>query len=315
MVGAYRWTRRCLVFAGLSMPLARFATAALSPPNELILSNRRGIVIRPSPEHLDAPLLSVFLPGMEDAPCAVVEMPEHSWGRPRGTTEQRWFYRMYPETRDAVRPAARWERRDNTLICSMTSPAGVRLHSAVSLDDDGISIEHRLENTADVDYEEVQAPSCIKLYRPFNDVFLERTYVHHSDGLALLANETPERLHMNAEEWLPVRYIVRCAPPAAPPEMRMQRQPGGIVRYNKLKLADAPFIATTSSPAGWVAASHTFKASSVFTNPARTCHHVDPSAEMKPRGTALLSLKLYLLRGSAEDAWRLVAKNRERGRM
>jgi hypothetical protein len=42
---------------------------------------------------------------------------------------------------------------------------------------------------------------------PFNDVFLERTYVHHADGLELLASETPERLRMKAEEWLPLRYV------------------------------------------------------------------------------------------------------------
>jgi hypothetical protein len=303
-----------VVLGMFGIPVAAFAKRAPSTGNGLTLSNRRGIAIRPSPEQPDAPLLWVALPGKEDDRCAVIEMPEHSWGRPRGTTEQRWFYRMYSETR-ALRPTARWEKQGNTLSCSITSPAAVRLKTAVSIDDDGISIQHRLENDADVDYEEVQAPSCIKLYRPFNDVFLERTYVHHSNGLELLASETPERLHRNAEEWLPVRYIVRSAPPAASPEMRVERQPDRIVRYTKLKLADAPFMATTSSPPGWVAASHTMKASSVFTNPARTCHHVDPSAELKPRGAAVLSLKLYLVRGTVEDAWRSVKKNREEGRL
>ena len=299
-----------MVVAGLTMPLAGWARHARSDTPQLALSNRHGISVRPSRDEPAAPLLWIALPGMEH-PSVVIEMPEHAWGRPRGTTEQRWFYRMYSETR-SLRPPARWTKQDGALICSLTSPAGVRLQTAVSVDDEGISVRHALENDRDVDYEEVQAPSCIKLYRPFADVFLERTYVHHPEGLDLLASETPARLQMNAEEWLPVRYIVRSAPPGVPSGKHKERL-DNILRYNKLRLADAPFMATTSTPGGWVVASHTLEASSIFTNPARTCHHVDPSAVLKPRGEAILSLKVYVVRGTVEDAWRLVRKRRIAG--
>jgi hypothetical protein len=174
---------------------------------------------------------------------------------------------------------------------------------------------HRLINEGDGEYEEVQAPTCIKLYRPFSDVFLEHTHVHHCEGLELLAADTPERLEKNAEEWLPCRYIVRCTPPAISAAQRVERQSDRIVRYHKLRLADAPFIATASSPSGWVAASHTLSATSLFTNPARTCHHVDPSAALARGGTAELALKLYVLRGTVEAAWARVTRNRQKLRL
>lgn len=78
-----------------------------------------------------------------------------------------------------------------------------------------------------------------------------------------------------------------------------------ILRYTKLRMLYAPFLATTSAPAGWVVASHTFEAPSVFSNPARTCHHVGPADKLKPRGETSLSLKVYVLSGGAEDAWRI----------
>ena len=76
---------------------------------------------------------------------------------------------------------------------------------------------------------------------------------------------------------------------------------------------DAPFIATVSSPNGWVAATHALNADSVWTNPARTCQHADPSAPLPPRSRATLRLKLHLLRGGIEDAWRRVADARKAG--
>jgi hypothetical protein len=268
----------------------------------------------PATEQPELPLLSVELPGPPRRRCALIELPEHSWGRPRdGSTEQRWFYRMYGGDR-ALRPAVQWQRKGQSLVSLLESPENIRIETTATLQDDGIAITHRLHNRGKVDYQEVQAPTCIKLYAPFNDVFLERTYVHHPEGLELLATETPERLQMNAEEWLPARYIVRCVPPPPSPDQRAQRGADKITRYQKRRLADAPFMATTSSPAGWVAASHTLATSSMFTNPARTCHHVDPSAPLKPGGTAVLSLKLYLLRGTADDAWKVVRRSRKQGR-
>src|SRR5438552_815578 len=97
----------------------------------------------------------------------------------------------------------------------MTVPSGMELTGVATLEDDGVQIQYRVANPTSAAFVETQAPTCIKLYRPFTDVFLERTYVHHADGLDLIASDTPERLAKNAEEWLPCRYIVRCSPEVA----------------------------------------------------------------------------------------------------
>ena len=75
----------------------------------------------------------------------------------------------------------------------------------------------------------------------------------------------------------------------------------------KMRAANAAFLATESNPKGWVAATHSSGSPDVWTNPARTCHHADSGAPLAARSTARLTLKLYLLAGSAEDAWRRVA--------
>ena len=89
MSGAYHRNRRWVVLGVLTIPVAAFAKRAQPTGTALTLSNRRGVTIRPSPEQPDAPLLWVALPGTGDDRCAVIEMPEHSWGRPRGTTPWR----------------------------------------------------------------------------------------------------------------------------------------------------------------------------------------------------------------------------------
>jgi hypothetical protein len=105
---------------------------------------------------------------------------------------------------------------------------------------------------------------------------------------------------MNAEQWLPCRYIALCS--GTPPADRVRKEEG-VTRYTKRRIADAPFIATESAPVGWVAATYGPGATSVWTSPARTCHHADAAASRPPKGTASINLKLALLRGSAPDAW------------
>src|SRR3984893_1096936 len=100
----------------------------------------------------------------------------------------------------------------------------------------------QIVNPDSVAFTEVQAPTCIKLYRPFTDVFLERTYVHHKDGLDLLASKTPERLSKSAEAWLQSRYIVRCSGDGAPPAKRAERGSDGITYSHRLRPADTPFV-------------------------------------------------------------------------
>jgi len=236
-------------------------------------------------------------------------MPEHAWHRAERDAEPSWFYKMY--TGDArLKGQASWSRDGEALRYVMQTPSGFTLTASATLQPDGILLGYEIGNPEGTAFAQVQAPTCIKLYRPFTDVFLERTFVHHTEGLDLLASETPERLQQNAEEWLPCRYIARCSPQTVVPAERVERQSDGITRYHKLRAADVPFIATESSPKGWVAATHTLATDSVWTNPARTCHHADPSAALAAKSSARLALKFYLMRGGANEAWRRVADAR-----
>jgi len=101
-------------------------------------------------------------------------------------------------------------KQGNALSYSMKTPSGFSLNSRATLEKDGVAISHQVTSVSELTWAMVEAPTCVKLYRPFTDVFLERTYVHHPKGLQVIASETPERLAKNAEEWLPCRYTVNC---------------------------------------------------------------------------------------------------------
>jgi hypothetical protein len=285
---------------------ASHVAAAQGTANHLSISNAQGIAIRPFGDE-STPAITVSLPGNGTEAVAVIEMPEHAWHKKGRSDEPEWFYRMYTND-ERMKAKPKWSREANGLAYSMTVPSGLTLSAKATLDKDGVEIEYQIVNPEKTGYAEVQAPTCIKLYRPFTDVFLERTYVHHTDGLSLLASETPERLSKNAEEWLPCRYIVRCASDAVPPTQRVERGSDGITHYNKLRPADTPFLATESNPKGWVAATHSLSSPDVWTNPARTCHHADSGAPLGANASAKLSLKLHLLRGGVREAWARIAE-------
>ncbi|HJZ98701.1 MAG TPA: hypothetical protein VKE70_19465 [Candidatus Solibacter sp.] len=250
------------------------------------------------------PAVAIFIPG-QTAPAAKIEMPEHAWRKEGQSGEQLWFYRMY--TSDAAtRGTVQWSRTEDTLSYSMQTPSGFVLKAGARLEADGVSITYEVQAPSREPLATVEAPTCVKLYRPFTDVFLERTFVHHPTGLDLIASETPERLSMNAEEWLPIRYIVPVGRDAAGAQGRRERL-DGVTRYFKSRAADVAFIATESQPKGWVAATHGLGCPSLFTNPARTCHHADPRVEPAAEGRAQMRLKVYMVRGSLQELWPRVA--------
>jgi hypothetical protein len=277
-----------------------------SSASALEIQNALGVRVLPV-DDASLPVLQVWIPG-ERNPSAVIEFPEHAWAKIRLEDEPTWFYHLY--RRDPqFRGQGTWTRKSNALRYALGLPSGATIAGTATLGLDGLILQYEINWTGHV-FAEVQAPTCIKLYRPFTDIFLERTYVHHSDGLELLASETPERLGRNAEEWLPCRYVARCEPPAVSAQQRLERQPDGIVRYTKTKLTDLSLIATESSPAGWIAATHALKAPTVWTNPARTCHHADSSTVLRTDTPARLGLKLYIVRSTLSDLWATVQKNR-----
>lgn len=250
------------------------------------------------------PTVAVFLPEAKD-PSVVIEMPEHAWRKETETAEPLWFYKMYSSD-PAFKGQVEWSLLDRALAFSMTTPSGYLLQTKAVLESDGVAISHEVSNGSVKQIAAVEAVTCVKLYRPFTDVFLDRTYIHHPEGLDLIASETQGRTNKNAEEWLPCRYIARVGKNAPRREHRVEKI-DGVTKHFKSRAADAAFLATESNPGGWTAATFANDCDSIFTNPARTCHHADPVAKNISNGRATLRLKVYLLRGSASDAWQRVS--------
>jgi hypothetical protein len=143
-----------------------------------------------------------------------------------------------------------------------------------TLEEDGVRFHFRLKNQSDKTYDLIWAPIDPPLTSVFHDVRLERTYVHHADGFDLLASETPTRLRMPLNEWLPARYLASFTWPI--PSQHVERR-DGITYYNTSRAVDAPFIATLSQDGRWVVASFTRNTGNVWNNPELTCQRGSPS--------------------------------------
>ena len=143
----------------------------------------------------------------------------------------------------------------------------------------------------------------------FHDVRLERTYVHHTDGFDLLASETPSRLTMPLDEWLPARYLASFTWPV--PAQRIEYRADGIPYYNKSRAVDVPFIATLSADRSWVVASFAREPGNVWSNPELTCQHVDPQTSLLPGQQSTREVKILVLKGSLDDALRRAIKQRD----
>lgn len=251
------------------------------------------------------PAVAVFLPDKPD-PCAVIEMPEHAWRQQKTSDQQTWFYKMYGSD-PKLKGQVDWHSSPNQVAYKMTTPSGYVLSGSASVEPDGVAISYEINTGGEDAIAVLEATTCVKLYRPFTDVFLERTYVHHSGGLQLIASETPERLQKNAEEWLPCRYIARVGKDLPQTRYKVEKL-DGVTRFFSSRAADTPFLATESQPSGWTAATVGNNCDSVFTNPARTCHHADPRLHNVTGGLAKVNLKVYFIRGSAVDAWAVAGK-------
>jgi hypothetical protein len=177
-----------------------------------------------------------------------------------------------------------------------------------TLDEDGVRFRFRFRNGSDSTYDLIWAPIDPRLTSEFHDVRLERTYVHHADGFDLLASETPSRLTMPLDRWLPARYLASFTWPV--PAQRVEER-DDIRYYNKSRAVDAPFIATLSRDRRWVVASFTRTTGNVWSNPELTCQHVDPQGALSPGGEATLNTKILFVRGSLDDAFALAMRQRD----
>jgi hypothetical protein len=119
-----------------------------------------------------------------------------------------------------------------------------------TLEEDGVRFHFRLRNQSDMTYDLIWAPIDPRLTSVFHDVRLERTYVHHADGFDLLASETPSRLTMPLNQWLPARYLASFTWPI--PSQHVERRDGirtTTSREQSMRLSSPRFPRTVT---GWL---------------------------------------------------------------
>jgi hypothetical protein len=254
------------------------------------------------------PKLQILLPKQSNSERGIeVEFPEHVTVINKKTLLAE---HLYLESRGNLNKmtSPSWKIEGSAFTYETVLNDSVKMKATAQLDAYGVRYSYTFMNNSSVSYQTIQAVTCIKLYSAFSDTLLERTYVHHSDGFDLLASETPERLTMPLNKWLPCRYLVSCDWPVA--AKRKEKDEDSITRYNKSRKADIPLMVTLSHDKKWVAATYTNKTGNLWTNPERSCHHVDPSAALNRNETKTLILKTYLYAGSLEQVLNFIAKGK-----
>jgi hypothetical protein len=271
---------------------------------DLVVQNRAGMQLMVAEENAD-PTLQIVLPGRPTSDRSLeVLFPEHVTVRKRGDTEGKQLY-MWQPGQSGERP--RWRRSERSLEYER-SLSGVHVLARATLDEDGVRLHFSFRNQSDATYDLIYAPIDPRLTGELHDERLERTYVHHADGFELLASETPNRLTMPLERWLPARYLAAYTWPV--PSQRIEQR-DGIPHYHKSRAVDAPFIATLSRDRRWVVASFTRTTGNVWSNPELTCQHVDPQATAAPGEETTLDVKILVVRGSLDDAFAMAMRQRD----
>jgi len=271
----------------------------------LVVRNRAGMQLIVDEQNTQ-PTLRIVLPGHPTSDRAIeILFPEHVTVRERGATDAHQLY-MFRPGQSGERP--QWRRSERSLEYARDLPGGVHMLARATLDEDGVRFHFRMRNQSDQTYDLIWAPIDPRLTSEFHDVRLERTYVHHADGFDLLASETPGRLTMPLDRWLPARYLASFTWPV--PAQRVEDR-DGIAYYNKSRAVDAPFIATLSRDRRWVVASFTRTTGNVWSNPELTCQHVDPPAMVSPGGEATVNTKILVVRGSLDDVFATAMRQRD----
>ena len=269
------------------------------------IRNENGIRLHVAEEDTQ-PVLHVLLPGMGDAGHSIeILFPEHVTVRRRGGTEGERLY-LYQPGKSGERPA--WRMVGHSLEYERDLKGNVHLLARATLEEDGVLFHYELQNRSDVDYEMALAITDPRMISTLHDERLERTYVHHKDGFELLASETPERLTMPLNQWLPLRYMASYTWPV--PALRVEKRADGITYYNKSRAVDEPMIATLSADRKWVVASFTKTTGNVWSNPELTCQHVDPAKPLPAGGSAVIEVKVLIFKGTLEQALEKVVAQR-----
>ena len=253
------------------------------------------------------PTLRVVLPGHPDGDRTIeVIFPEHVTVRQIGQSEGKHLFLFQPG-QHADRPV--WQRVGNSLQYEMDFAGGLHMQATARLEEDGVRFSYQFENRSKVAYEMIYAPTDPRLTSIFHDVRLERTYVHHKDGFDLLASETPSRLTMPLNQWLPARYLASYTWPI--PAKKVEKRVDDITYYNKSRPVDEPLVATLSSDNKWVVASFTRTTGNVWSNPELTCQHVDPQIPLAAGAGAAMETKILVFQGSLNDVLKKVDAQRQ----
>jgi hypothetical protein len=271
-----------------------FICVSLSAQKEITLTNPktglRVIVI-----NKEYPLLKILLPGQLASERGIeVEFPEHVTGINGKNNSSEHLYLVTMGTSNKRTPPL-WKVEGNTVKYETILNNEIKMTATASLEDNGVRYTYMFFNNSKINYTNLQAVTCVKLYSAFSDTLLQRTYVHHTKGFDLLASETPGRLTMPLSKWLPCRYLVSYSWPV--PAKLVQKDEDFITRYNKSQKADKPFIATISHDKKWIAATYTSETGNLWTNPERSCQHADPSISLKAGDTKSLELKTFIFQG------------------
>ena len=275
--------------------------AAVMPASDI--RNAAGVKLMIAEEDTQ-PALDIVLP---DGPGVAMKIvfPEHVTVRRRGGSEGEHLY-LYQPGKSGERPA--WRTVGHSLEYESDLKGNVHLLARATLEEDGVLFHYELQNRSNVDYEMALAITDPRMISTLHDERLERTYVHHKDGFDLLASETPGRLTMPLNQWLPLRYMASYTWPV--PALRVEKRADGITYYNKSRAVDEPMIATVSTDRKWVVASFTKTTGNVWSNPELTCQHVDPYKPLMAGGTAQIEVKILIFKGTLEQALEKVRAQR-----
>jgi hypothetical protein len=264
-----------------------------------------GLQLLIAEEHAN-PALRIVLPGHPASDRAIeVIFPEHVTAVRQGSRDGEHLYQWRPGS-GGERPP--WRRVGNALEYERNLPGPIHFLARATLEADGVRFHYEFRNESPVAYEMIYAVTDPRLTDGFHDVRLERTYVHYPTGFALLAAETPGRLTMPLDRWLPARYLASFTWPV--PSQRVENRGDGITYYNTARPIDQPLIATRSTDGAWVVASFARNPGNVWSNPELTCQHVDPQTALGPRATAVVEMKILVLRGSLEEVLKRVVSQR-----
>lgn len=270
------------------------------------IQNAAGLRLLVSTDHT-SPVLRVILPDRPTSDRSIeILFPEHVTVVKQGQSSAQQRY-MFRPGESGDRPL--WQRSSAFVEYERDLGDGLRLLARATLEDDGVRFRYDVSNESRVAYAMIYAPTDPRLTSIFHDTRLERTYVHHADGFDLLASETPQRLTLPLDQWLPARYLVSYTWPI--PAQRVERRDDGIPYYNKSRAVDIPFIATMSTDKAWVIASFSRAAGNVWSNPELTCQHVDPQVPIAPGQRATIELKMLFIRGSLDDALQRAMRQRD----